>query len=555
MGHFTAIPGIVAVGIGALAASGLAAGASGSGDRLAAARETVPRDTVPGETVPSGTVSNGAGSNGAGSIAVGPRGVVPPPMIVPPLKWTRCKGLPRPAPGTRAPRGGFRCATLDVPLDYARQSAEKIGIALVKAPAADQRRQLGSLLFNFGGPGGDGVDTLAQVAGEYADLGARYDLVGFDPRGVGRSAPVRCAGSRTLDDLFARDDSPDTPAEEKAYADGRAAFTRGCATHSGRLLPHVGTVNAARDMDLIRAALGEERLNYFGISYGTWLGGNYAHQFPGRVGRAVLDGAVDTGLRSADLALQQAAGFEHALRDFGAACARLGPKDCPLGADGPSVVASTRRILAGLDAKPLRTSGRRRHLTQSLGTAGVAAGLYSKEAWPYLAQGLVDAVKRRDGSLLLMLADVQNGRRENGAYTGLTSANTAITCADGTDRYTPADVRRLLPRFRAAAPVFGASAAWGLLQCTGWPVRGDDAAREVAAPAAAPILVVGNTGDPATPYAWAAALTRRLGGRATLLTLRGEGHGAYDTGDPCVRRNVHAYLLQGTVPAAGTTCG
>ncbi|WUH96546.1 alpha/beta hydrolase [Spirillospora sp. NBC_00431] len=452
------------------------------------------------------------------------------------------------------PPTGFRCATLRVPLDHARPSGEKIDIALIKVPATDRRHRIGSLVFNFGGPGGEGVGTLARAAGEYAELGARYDLVGFDPRGVGRSAPVTCAGPRRMDEIAARDDSPDTAAEEKTYIDGRADYVRQCQARSGRLLPHVGTLNAARDLDLIRDALGEERLHYFGISYGTWLGGAYAHRFPGRVGRAVLDGAVDTGLGGKDLALQQTAAFQRALGDFGAACARLGRRSCPLGTDGPSVVRSVGRLLAGLDRTPLPTSGGRR-LTQSLGTTGVAAALYSRDAWPYLAQGLVDAAERRDGSLLLMLADVQNGRREDGTYTNLSAANTAITCADGTDRYTPSDVRSLLPAFRDASPIFGAAMAWGLLHCTGWPVKGDDAAREVSAPSAAPILVVGNTGDPATPYAWAPALTRALGGRATLLTLKGQGHGAYDTGHPCVRGTVHAYLLDGTVPPAGTTCG
>ncbi|MFG2086328.1 MULTISPECIES: alpha/beta hydrolase [unclassified Spirillospora] len=518
-----AIPGIVLVGACALAVSGLISCLGGTSVRR------------PEATTAAAAVSL-------------PRATARPP------DWKPCTGLPEPPPGAETPPSGLRCATLKVPLDHARPAGKKIDIALIKVPATDRGHRVGSLLFNFGGPGGDGVETLAQVAGQYAELGTRYDLVAFDPRGVGRSTPVTCVGDRRMDEIVARDDSPDTAAEEKAYADGRAAYVKGCATRSGGLLPHVGTLNAARDMELIRVALGDRRLHYFGISYGTWLGGAYAHRFPDKVGRAVLDAAVDTRISGVDLALQQAAAFQRALRDFGDACARLGRKHCPLGADGPSVVKSIGRILDGLDRKPLPTSGGRR-LTQSLGTSGVAAALYSRDAWPYLAQGLVDAVKRRDGSLLLMLADVQNGRDEDGTYTNLTAANTAITCADGTGRHTPSDVRRLLPAFRNASPVFGTSMAWGLLQCTGWPVPGDDAAREVSAPSAAPILVVGNTGDPATPYAWAPALTRELGGRATLLTLDGEGHGAYDTGDPCVRRTVNAYLLLGKVPAAGTTCG
>ena len=530
MARYRAKVGTLLVGAGALAVSGLSAGLGGTPVHRAEASAT----------------RAGASPADAGTGLA--RGAVRPP------EWRRCTGLPEPLPGTETPPSGFRCATLKVPLDYARPSGRTIDIALIKVPATDTRRRIGSLLLNFGGPGGDGVGTLAQIAGQYAELGTRYDLVGFDPRGVGRSTPVTCAGDRRMDELAALDDSPDTAAEEKAYTDGRAAFVKQCAARSGELLPHVGTLNAARDMELIRMALGDEKLRYFGISYGTWLGGAYAHQFPDRVGRAVLDAAVDTGLGGADLALQQAAAFERALHRFAAACVRLGTEHCPFGADAGSVAASVKRLLEGLDRKPLPASGGRR-LTQSLGTIGVAAALYSRDAWPYLAQGLVDAAERRDGSLLLMLADVQNGRGEDGTYSNLSAANTAITCADGSGRYTPADVRRLLPRFREASPVFGTSMAWSLLQCTGWPVKGDDSAREVSAPSAAPILVVGNTGDPATPYAWAPALTRELGGRATLLTLRGEGHGAYDTGDPCVRKTVDAYLLQGIVPARGAVCG
>lgn len=221
----------------------------------------------------------------------------------------------------------------------------------------------------------------------------------------------------------------------------------------GAAAPARRHLDAVRDLDLIRAALGERRLHYFGVSYGTWLGGGYAHRFPARVGRAVLDGAVDTGNDPAALALGQAAGFQQALGEFAAACARLGRVLCPLGKDGPSAVASIGRILAASTEdrsarRPAAGSPRARHDRGR-------RRLYSRKAWPYLAQGLSDAVKRRDGSLLLLLADLQNGRRGNGVYSNFSAANTAITCADGADRYTADDVRELLPRFRAASPIFG----------------------------------------------------------------------------------------------------
>lgn len=467
--------------------------------------------------------------------------------------WTDCKNLPQRQPGAPEPPSGFRCGTVKVPLDYDKPSGDTIDLALIRFPATEKSGRIGSLLFNFGGPGGDGVDSLYQAYGDYKALNTRYDLIGFDPRGVGRSAPVTCVDARKMDQLAASEGSPDNAAEEKRLLQEITGFARACETRSGRVLPYVGTINAARDMDLVRAALGDAKLHYFGISYGTWLGGSYAHQYPGNVGRAVLDGAVDTEISEIDLGLQQAAAFQRALGDFAKNCASRGAALCPLGADGPAIVESVRKLLDDLDAKPLPTSSDR-ELTQSLAATGVAAALYSKEAWPALVQGLTEATRLKRGTILLMLADLLNGRRNDGTYTNLHAANTAIGCADGTARYTAADVHRELPRFRNASPVFGTWMAWGLLACTDWPVKGNDAAGEVSAPSAAPILVIGNTGDPATPYAWAPALTKELGGKATLLTLKGEGHGAYNTGDQCVQKAVHAYLLDGKVPAKGATC-
>ncbi|MEW2358787.1 alpha/beta hydrolase [Spirillospora sp. NPDC029432] len=473
--------------------------------------------------------------------------------------WGPCRdlrartGSPSRSP---APAPAPECATVTVPLDYSEPDGDTISLALIRARATGPGERIGSLVFNFGGPGGSGVDALAESLDRYERLRTRYDLVGLDPRGVGRSAPVTCVDDRRMDELTAMDDSPDNAAEERAFLDARLSYDKGCQARAGRVLPYVGTPSAARDLDVVRTVLGDARLHYFGISYGTWLGGSYAHQKPRTVGRAVLDGAVDTRIGDVELDLQQTAAFQRALGAFAASCAGQGTTACPLGRDGEQVLAKVGGILGGLDARPLPTGDPAgRTLTQSLGVTGVMAALYSADLWPVLREGLTEAADAEDGSKLLALADLQLGRRPDGRYTNSVAANTAITCADTAERHTLDQVRRLVPRFTKASPVFGPSMAWGLLQCTGWPVKGDRDAGEVSAPGAAPILVVGNTGDPATPYAWAPALTRELGGKAALLSLKGEGHGAYGTGNACVRKAVDRYLLEGDVPRNGTTCG
>ncbi|MFB4315609.1 alpha/beta hydrolase [Actinomadura sp. 21ATH] len=489
----------------------------------------------------------------------GPEDRPPAAIIGQRPSWGPCRDLPSPA-GSRSrppvPAPAPECAVVTVPLDYSEPDGDTIGLTLIRARATGPGERIGSLVLNFGGPGGSGVDALADSLDRYARLRTRYDLVSLDPRGVGRSAPVTCVDDRRMDDIAAMDDSPDDAAEERAFLDARLSYDKGCQARAGRVLPYVGTPSAARDLDVVRAVLGDARLHYFGISYGTWLGGAYAHQKPGDVGRAVLDGAVDTGLSDVETDLQQTAAFERALGAFAASCAGQGATACPLGRDRGQVLAKVGGLLGGLDARPLPTGDPAgRTLTQSLGVTGVMAALYSEDLWPVLREGLTEAAEAEDGSKLLALADLQLGRRPDGRYTNSVAANTAITCADTAERRTLDQVRRLVPRFTEASPVFGPSMAWGLLQCTGWPVDGDRDAGRVSAPGAAPILVVGNTGDPATPYAWSPALARALGGKAVLLTLKGQGHGAYDTGDACVREAVDRYLLDGAVPRNGTTCG
>ncbi|KNB52015.1 peptidase [Streptomyces caatingaensis] len=464
----------------------------------------------------------------------------------PALRWSSCPA-PNPQEGApaRPPGNDWECATLRAPLDYAHPDRGTLDIAMIRARATDPAHRIGSLVFNFGGPGGSGVATLPAFADDYRDLRKRYDLVSFDPRGVGRSAGVTCLDDKELDAYYAAGATPRTAEEQKALIGRVEQYARGCEKHSGNVLPHVGTADAARDMDLMRQALGDDKLHYFGVSYGTELGGVYAHLFPRRVGRAVFDAVVDPTADPEEGALGQARGFELALGNYLTACAAT-HDNCP----------TEQQIVALLDrlGKNPVPGGDGRMLTQSLATTGIAQSLYSKDFWDYLTEGLEDA-ENGDGKILMALGDAMNGRGQDGRYSTLQASLTAISCADYAQRYTAAEVADKVPAFRRVSPVFGDFMAWSLTQCTGWPVKGAWQRPDVGAKGAAPVLVVGNTGDPATPYEGARRMARALGdGVGIEMTYRGQGHGAYDSGNPCVKRAVDGYLLDGTVPGRGTVC-
>ncbi|MER5883536.1 alpha/beta fold hydrolase [Streptomyces sp. NPDC001941] len=454
--------------------------------------------------------------------------------------WRACSA---PAGGS-APGGEWRCATVRVPLDYAKPSGTTIPLALIRKEARDGDRRIGSLLFNFGGPGGSGVDTLPRAADEYGRLNERYDLVSFDPRGVSRSAGVVCRDDAEQAAAESRVDlTPDTPAEEAAYLKDGADFGAGCARRSGRLLPHVGTSDAARDLDLVRQVLGDAKLNYFGISYGTQLGGTYAHLFPAKVGRTVLDAVVDPTADTVGHARNQTTGFQRALDNYLRST----------GEDPAKGTARITRLLRSIDAKPLPTDSGRK-LTDGLALTGIVLPLYSQGNWPLLTSALAQA-ERGVGSELLRLADAYNDRDRDGHYSTQSHSQRAISCADSKARPTAAQARALLPEFRRISPVFGEFLAWDTAGwCANWPVPGERDTPEASAPGAGPVLVVGTTGDPATPYEGAKKMADELGaGVGVLLTNKGEGHGAYGTA-ACVTRTVDAYLLDGKVPANGTTC-
>ncbi|MEV5080802.1 alpha/beta hydrolase [Streptomyces sp. NPDC056159] len=455
------------------------------------------------------------------------------------LDWGRCAATAdSPAAGDE-----WRCATLKAPLDWSRPDGETIGLSLIRARAAAERT--GSLLFNFGGPGGSGVATLPSYASEVTALRQRYDLVSWDPRGVGGSSGVRCRSDRRIQASEAIDVTPDTAAEERAYFQDAADFGQGCRKAAGELLAHVSTTDTARDMDLIRHVLGEARMHYFGMSYGTELGGVYAHLFPQRVGRVVLDAVVDPTADSVGHALNQTRGFQRAL-------------DAYLKSTGQDPERGSRKIadlLRRIDAEPLPTTSSGRKLTQTSALTGIALPLYSKSGWPALTSALA-AAEQGDGSGLLSLADAYNDRDDSGRYGTTTHAQRVISCLDAKQRPTPEEARKLLPEFERISPVFGAFMAWDTAGwCHDWPVPGQYDTPQVSAPSAAPILLIGNTGDPATPYEGARRMADALGkGVGVELTWKGEGHGAYGSGSDCVDSTVNAYLLHGTVPRDGKVC-
>ncbi|MER6226770.1 alpha/beta hydrolase [Streptomyces sp900105755] len=474
------------------------------------------------------------------------------------LDWKSCPAPDEAEGGGDAPSplpsgGTWECATMKAPLDWSKPKGATIGLALIRARASgDASKRIGSLIFNFGGPGGSGVTTLPAFGTDYAALRTRYDLVSFDPRGVGRSDPVECENDAQLDNYFQQDATPDTSAERTQLIERTKQFNAACEKNSKAILPHVRTTDAARDMDLMRQVLGDAKMHYFGISYGTELGGVYAHLFPKNVGRAVFDGVVDPTQDPEQSSLGQAKGFQLALDNFAEDCTSK-VTECPIGDTPQDVKDRVATLLADLDKKPIPGILPRR-LTQSAATNGIAQSLYSKDFWEYLTEGLEEAYDG-DGKILMLLSDSMNGRSENGEYSNITAANIAINCADEKPRYTADYVQQKLPEFRAASPLFGDYLAWGMVSCTNWAVPGAADHPDVSAPGSAPILVVGNTGDPATPYEGAKKMVDALGkGVGVELTYKGQGHGAYDSKDKCVQGAVNGYLLEGTVPKAGTVC-
>ena len=450
---------------------------------------------------------------------------------------------------------GFQCAELRAPVDY--ESPDKgtdLKLSVVRKKAEGNGKPIGSLQVNPGGPGGSAVDYVQQAAAlSYPQqVRDRYDLVGMDPRGVARSEPIECLTDAQMDTFTTVDQTPDDAAERKQLSAAYKQFAAGCKKQSGARLGHVSTEEAARDMDLLRSALGDEKLSYLGASYGTYLGATYAGLFPQRAGRLVLDGAMDPSLDAERLNREQTGGFETAFRAFAEDCVER--EDCPLGSG--SRAKAGRKLAAffkKIDARPLRTDQQGRRLTESLATTGVIRAMYDEGSWPALREALKDA-QRGDGSALLMLSDDYYERSPDGSYSNIMYANPAVNCLDLPPAFDgPQDVRKAVPSFEKTSPVFGRGFAWAALNCGYWQAEPSGEPHTVEAKGADPILVVGTTRDPATPYRWAEGLAGQLSS-AHLLTYEGDGHTAYLRGSTCIDSAVNDYLLKNKAPKDGTTC-
>ena len=467
-----------------------------------------------------------------------PSATTPATLAAPaPVGWSDCGG-------------GFECGIVDVPRDYAEPAGPILRLALIRLRATDAARRIGSLVVNPGGPGGSGIDLVREAAATIfsPQIRARFDIVGFDPRGVGSSSPIHCLD--TLDHFIPRDATAATPAGLADLLDGAKAFAQQCGQRNAELLPNLSTANVARDLDQIRAAVGDGRLTYLGFSYGTLIGEDYASLFPTRVRALALDGVVDPSLGEAAFREDQAVAFEGALDRFLADCASR--TSCAFHSGGrPGSAFDT--LMRQIERHPVATPrlANREPVGPTQAWGAVTQSLYVRAAWPVLADALAEA-RAGDGSLMLLLGDPLRGRNPDGSYSNVTDAYDAVTCLDWPSSRDPAAYSAMAKRFAVLAPRVGRLIAFNDIECAYWPATPARVPASVTALGAPPIVLVGSTGDPATPYAWARAVAKQLSS-AVLVTRVGEGHTGYLV-SACVRDAIDAYLLTGSVPRVGLRC-
>jgi pimeloyl-ACP methyl ester carboxylesterase len=465
--------------------------------------------------------------------------VEPQPLARSPLSWTACPSGPP----------GVECASLTVPLDYADPDGPTIDLALGRIPAADPARRIGPLLFNFGGPGGEAVSGLPEIAPILPDeVRARFDLVAVDPRGVGGSAPLACGVD--LAPTFALDSSPDDAAELAAWAADARRIAEGCGANAGGILPHLGTDNVVADFDAVRRALGAERISFFGMSYGTSIGARYADRYPERVRAAVLDAALPPVVAGERLVIENAVGYERSFDAFLADCAAA--LTCPFRAGGDPGAAFDG-LMARLDGDPIPVGDGADASAVGQGEvlAATDATLSDPPLWPELAAAL-SAAAGGDGGPVLALADRSRLRQPDGAFDDARLVFPAVACLDYALPRSAAALAALHDKVASVAPRVGVAVLGPLAPCAFWPVPPRPSTAPIDAAGAPALLVIGATLDTQTPYGWAVDMAADLH-PAVLLTRDGSGHTSYPYSG-CVVDAVAAYLLDGSLPAAGLVC-
>lgn len=454
------------------------------------------------------------------------------------VEWSKCNDT-------------LECATIKVPLDYDDLTAGDIDLKVARHKATSQSQIV--VFVNPGGPGGSGIDYLKYWNEQFSEELNKYtDLVSWDPRGVQGSSPIDCITDAELDAALSEDPTPDTEAEVENFWSTGETQNQQCEAKNGDLLNHVSTVETAKDLDVLRVIFKQETLNYLGKSYGTQLGAVYAKLFTDKVGKFVLDGAVDVQLSTKQMSLDQAVGFDLAINRMAQYCLQT-YDSCPLGSSVKQITAKISAFMNQLDQKPLKTDNPDRPLTESMGWNAIIMPNYVADGgWDWLIEALGTAYDG-DGSDLLSISDWATSRNPNGTYAdNSTEAFAAISCLDS-GATTDKDIAAIIPEFNAAAPVFGTALAWGESMCVGWRGKGIKAPTDVTVDVATPIVVIGTKYDPATPMKWAQALTSELGD-ATFVEYVGDGHTAYFSGSSCIDDYIDNFFLHDQQIPAGTVC-
>ena len=475
------------------------------------------------------------------------------------ITWGKC------APGTFDSYRGvdssdpseYQCAFLKAPLDWDNPDGDQISLAL--AIHRSGKKDAPALFVNPGGPGGAVVSALPYYAGQgigEAVVNA-YDIVALDPRGVGDSTPVFCMTDEEKDKYNAGSETEGADADSPQSAiaevqEDSREFAQGCRDHSGAIFEHIDTVSAARDFDMVRSILGQDKLNLLGYSYGTFLGATYAGLYPAQVGRFVLDGALDPSLSVDEVSSMQMRGLDASLQQWITDCATQA--SCPMGRTKDEGIANVRSFLESLEASPLPTNDPDRPLTEGLAVTAMIGAMYNTQWWPELTNAYSDATRRSDGTAMLEIADLMNSRNPDGTYAdNSTDAINAINNLDYKPAGTDAEWIARADALKSELSILDRYVGYPSAGLSAWPTEHAERA-PIHATGAAPILVIGTTHDPATPYPMAEALASQLDS-GVLITVEGWNHTAYRRGaNQCVVRAVEDYLVKDTVPTDGLTC-